>query len=82
MLATALAGLDELAATVDEMLDLTRIEAGQLRILRERVDLDRLVDQTVSIFQSRFHDADVRLEAIHQVGNATIRGDPAVCESF
>lgn len=77
MLATALAGLDELAATVDELLDLTRIEAGQLRIQRERVDLEQLVDQAVSTFQPRFLDAQVNLQSVHQNGNSTIRGDHA-----
>jgi two-component system, NtrC family, sensor histidine kinase KinB len=45
LVATALIGVEQLATTVAEFLDLTRIEAGQLRLYQERVDLDALLDR-------------------------------------
>jgi NtrC-family two-component system sensor histidine kinase KinB len=36
---TALVGVEQLAETVDEFLDLTRIEAGQLRLSWDRIDV-------------------------------------------
>ena len=77
ILAAAIRGLEELAATVDELLDLTRIEAGQLRLLEERVDLDALVRQTAQSLRPRFEDAEIRLRLIHGAPAATVRGDAA-----
>jgi NtrC-family two-component system sensor histidine kinase KinB len=77
ILAGAVHGLDELAATVDELLDLTRIEAGQLRLQEERVDLDALARQTLQSLRPRFDDAEVRLYLIEEAEGAAIRGDAA-----
>lgn len=77
ILAAAVHGLDELAATVDELLDLTRIEAGQLRLQMDRVDLDALARQTLQSLRPRFEDAEVRLSLVNDAPGAAVRGDAA-----
>jgi signal transduction histidine kinase len=77
ILATAVLGCHELASTIDELLDLTRIEAGQLRLTRDSVDLYAVIDRAVASLSQRFEDAEVKL---HVGGNgkpAFLLGDPA-----
>jgi NtrC-family two-component system sensor histidine kinase KinB len=75
ILAAALLGGEELASTIDELLDLTRIEAGQLRLQRERVDLYAIIDQSVRALRARFEDAEVALRVLKEAPEATVRGD-------
>jgi len=75
MLVSALAAADDLGKTIDELLDLTRADAGQLRLSRERLDLCRLVDEAVRQCGSRFEEAGVRLEVQHEVLSAFCQGD-------
>jgi NtrC-family two-component system sensor histidine kinase KinB len=77
ILAAAVGGAEELAGTIDELLDLTRIEAGQLRLQRERVDMDALAEQAAAALRPRFEDADVRLRVVHDAPAAAVRGDAA-----
>jgi NtrC-family two-component system sensor histidine kinase KinB len=77
ILAAAVHGLEELAATVAELLDLTRIEAGQLRLQVERVDLAALAEQTLLALRRRFDDAEVRLRLVNDAPEAAVRGDAA-----
>jgi NtrC-family two-component system sensor histidine kinase KinB len=77
ILATAVLGCHELASTIDELLDLTRIEAGQLRLTRDSVDLYAVIDRAIASLSQRFEDAEVKL---HVGGNgkpAFLLGDPA-----
>ncbi len=62
LVATALVGVGQLGATVDEFLDLTRIEAGQLRLNLEAVDVSRIVDRVTERFRSQCEDGGVVLE--------------------
>ena len=77
MLASALAAADELGKTIDELLDLTRADAGQLRLVTERLDLCRLVDEAVRQCGSRFEESGVRLEVQQDVRSAFCQGDAA-----
>jgi NtrC-family two-component system sensor histidine kinase KinB len=77
LLAAALVGVQELAETTDELLDLTRIEAGQLRLTQERVDIYAVIQQVVASLRPRYEDAQVELRLDQQATEATIRGDPA-----
>jgi NtrC-family two-component system sensor histidine kinase KinB len=61
LLATSLLGVDQLAATVDEFLDLTRIEAGQLRLACDGVDVARVVEEALRPVKPRFEEAGVEL---------------------
>jgi NtrC-family two-component system sensor histidine kinase KinB len=78
VIAAALAGCEQLANTVEELLDVTRIEAGRLRLDLERVDLRVIVSQTVEGFRHRFDDAGVRITTEADLGTAgLVRGDSA-----
>jgi two-component system, NtrC family, sensor histidine kinase KinB len=75
MLASALEAVDELSKTIDELLDLTRVDAGQLRLTIERLDLCRLVDEAVRQCGARFEESGVRLEVRKEVSSAFCQGD-------
>jgi signal transduction histidine kinase len=77
ILAAAVDAVEELAGTIDELLDLTRIEAGQLRLQREQVDLAVVIEQAVRSLRPRFEDAAVHLRIVHEVPTAVVRGDAA-----
>lgn len=77
ILSAAVNAVEELAATIDELLDLTRIEAGQLRLQRERVDLDALVEQAARSLRPRYEDASIRLRIVHDAPTALVCGDAA-----
>jgi NtrC-family two-component system sensor histidine kinase KinB len=77
ILAAAVHGGEELAATIEELLDLTRIEAGQLRLLQQRVDLAAVIEQVVRTLRPRYEDANVALRVVKDVPSAFVRGDAA-----
>jgi two-component system, NtrC family, sensor histidine kinase KinB len=77
MLQAAITGTDDLAATIEEMLDLTRIESGQLQLRRERVDLGALLDEAVRSLQPRFDDAGIVLSTHRELGEHLVWGDAA-----
>jgi NtrC-family two-component system sensor histidine kinase KinB len=77
ILDAAVHGSEELRATIEELLDLTRIEAGQLRLLRERVDLAAVVRQAVRALRPRFDDAGVVLRVEVAAPGAAVCGDGA-----
>jgi two-component system, NtrC family, sensor histidine kinase KinB len=78
LLATALLGVEQLSTTVDEFLDLTRIEAGQLRLAWDRVDVASLVGQAARAARPRCEEAGVEL-SIHVDDGvpASVWGDAA-----
>lgn len=61
MLATAVRGCGELTQLLERFLDITRIEAGQLRLVREPVDVCALVRSVVERARPRFDDAGLTL---------------------
>jgi|GEM_PF-99071 len=77
ILTAAVEGAEELATTIDELLDLTRIEAGQLQLVKQRVDLDTLVEQVAGKLRPRFEDAEIALRVIADAPDPVVRGDPA-----
>ncbi len=77
ILTTATLGSEDLAATIDELLDLTRIESGQLRLAQERVDLAAVIEQTLGKLRPRYEDAAVKLRLVKEVASAFVRGDAA-----
>ncbi len=77
ILVAAVQSAEELAGIIDELLDLTRIEAGQLRLQRERVDLDVVIEQAARSLRPRFEDASIGLRIIHEASAVTVQGDAA-----
>jgi two-component system, NtrC family, sensor histidine kinase KinB len=77
ILSTALVGCQELADTIDELLDLTRIEAGQLRLARDVIDLYGVIDRSVASLRQRFEDASINVKVAAECRPARVIGDPA-----
>jgi NtrC-family two-component system sensor histidine kinase KinB len=77
ILETAMLGCRELADTIDELLDLTRIEAGELRLADETIDTSLLVGRAITSLRQRYEDAAVKLQMLPQCKGALVRGDPA-----
>jgi NtrC-family two-component system sensor histidine kinase KinB len=75
MLGTALMACEELGSTIEELLDMTRIEAGQLRLDLGPVDLNGLVDAATRPLRPRFDDAEVRLDVRREARPAIVLGD-------
>jgi two-component system, NtrC family, sensor histidine kinase KinB len=76
LVATALVGVEQLAVTVAEFLDLTRIEAGQLRLHWDVLDAGQLVSQAVATWEPRAEEARVALHT-EVGGRLPLRGDAA-----
>ena len=76
ILSTAIAGCEDLAGTIDELLDLSRIEAGQLRLALTPVDLHALVEEAVRRFRPRYAEAGVALTAFRECPRAAVLADP------
>jgi two-component system, NtrC family, sensor histidine kinase KinB len=74
LLQAAVQGCEELGGTIEELLDVTRIEAGQLRLQMSPVDLAALFDQVRRGLQVRFDDASVRLQ-MESEGPILVLGD-------
>jgi NtrC-family two-component system sensor histidine kinase KinB len=77
LVGAAVGGCEELAATIDELLDLTRIEAGQLRLERVPVRLAALITQAIEGLRSRFDDAEIAVRFVADDPHAAVRGDAA-----
>jgi NtrC-family two-component system sensor histidine kinase KinB len=77
LLAAAVAGCEELGLTIEELLDVTRIEAGQLRLNVAPVDLVAVLTAVQGSMQTRFDDVGVRLVIIPEAKPVLLRGDPA-----
>lgn len=75
------ASIDAAAARLDRvvgnLLDLSRIEGGALRVAREPVEVEELVARAVAIARERHADRRIRLEVADDV---VVDGDPVLLE--
>jgi NtrC-family two-component system sensor histidine kinase KinB len=62
LLATTLVGVEQLAETMDEFLDLTRIEAGQLRLTWDSLHVPSLLEQVVRRLRKQTQAAGIELK--------------------
>lgn len=65
LVATAMVGIEQLSQLVDEFLDLTRIEAGQLRLQWTRASLRAIVDGAAKAIAPACEQARVSLAVEH-----------------
>ena len=77
LLTAAVEGCEELGLTIEELLDVTRIEAGQLRLNLAPVDLGAVLAAVHHSMRTRFDDAGVRLVVTAEATAAVVPGDPA-----
>jgi NtrC-family two-component system sensor histidine kinase KinB len=75
ILSAAAAGCEELGSTIDELLDVTRIEAGQLRLNLAPVDVYGALDRALRPLRPRFEDARVQVQVERGCVPAVVRAD-------
>jgi len=75
LLETAHGELQRLRALVDELLDLSRIEAGRLELEFGRVHVDRLFDNVISIFAPQAAEQGLEVTAQSPPDLAAARAD-------
>lgn len=71
----ATAGCEDLSRTIDELLDLSLVEAGQLRLMKDRVDVNGLIMQIVNTFRSRYLSSEVDLHFTSECSKAVVLAD-------
>jgi len=81
LISAASQGCEEFGSTIEELLDVTRIESGQLRLNLVPVDLVAIVKTTYQGLETRFEDARVRLILTCEASATMARGDPARLKS-
>jgi NtrC-family two-component system sensor histidine kinase KinB len=77
LIADAVRACEELGSTIEELLDVTRIEAGQLRLNLVPVDLTAVLGVVCTGLQVRFDDAGIKLIVEREAVPAVVMGDPA-----
>ncbi len=75
LLSAANSGATELAATIDELLDVTRVEADQLHLDLHLCDLCGIATSVADELQGRFADAGVQLELHLETDIVCVFGD-------
>jgi PAS domain S-box-containing protein len=68
---------DRLTALVNDILDISRIETGRLRLTIEALDLVDIVSQTVASFEEQYRDKEIALEWEEVTELPEVRGDAA-----
>jgi PAS domain S-box-containing protein len=68
---------DRLTALVNDILDISRIETGRIRLTIEPLDLNSIISEVVIAFQEQYRDKGLALEWEEVTGLPKIRGDAA-----
>ncbi|MBN1288003.1 MAG: PAS domain-containing sensor histidine kinase [Actinobacteria bacterium] len=68
-------GVKRLSGLVDELLDITRIESGQLKLHIEPSDADKIISSVVSSFQNRFSEKGLFIKSKNSGGACIIDCD-------
>jgi NtrC-family two-component system sensor histidine kinase KinB len=76
LLATSLIGVEQLTELVHEFLDLTRIEAGELRLNLEALDLARIVEDVIGRIDAQAKARSIDLRRYVADDLPRIPGDP------
>jgi NtrC-family two-component system sensor histidine kinase KinB len=74
---TALVGVEQLLETVDELLDMTRIEAGRLRLSPEPLYLRDIAREVVERSRARAEELGLRVQLHALEGERAVLGDRA-----
>ncbi len=67
--------VDRLTALVNDILDISRIETGRLRLTIESLDLNRIISQVVTTFQAQYDNRNLTLIWDKPAGLPQARGD-------
>jgi NtrC-family two-component system sensor histidine kinase KinB len=71
----AIAGCEDLSSTIDELLDLSLVESGQLRLMKDHVELNGLLIQATNAFRSRYLSAGIDLDFVSECHKAIVFAD-------
>jgi NtrC-family two-component system sensor histidine kinase KinB len=77
LLSAAVQGCEELNSTIEELLDITRVEAGKLRLNLAPVDLGVVLASARRGLQQRFEDEGVAVQVHVETSPALVLGDAA-----
>ncbi|HLF28412.1 MAG TPA: ATP-binding protein [Anaerolineae bacterium] len=66
---------DSLVAMITELLDITQLEAGSLRLRLERIDLNELVDVALDVWRERLDEKQLSLELTRDPNSTSVIGD-------
>ena len=67
----------QLTRLVDDLLDVARITQNKIILKKERLELNRLIEQTVADYQGQFRDKEVALESRLTSALLYLEADPA-----
>lgn len=65
------------ARLIDDLLDLTRIAKGKLKLNREKIDLHRLVEHVLEIYRSEIEHKKLNVTSELAAERSIVQGDPA-----
>jgi PAS domain S-box-containing protein len=68
---------DRLTALVNDILDISRIETGRLRLTIEPLDLGKIIGDVVLVFQEQYREKGLVLEWVEPPDLPQVRGDTA-----
>jgi len=68
---------DHLTRLVDDLLEVTRITQNKIKLKKERLELNQLVDQVVQDYRPQFAEKKVGLESRLNAGPVYLEADPA-----
>lgn len=75
-LARADTEVDRLVRMVEELLELSRIESGEVPLAREVVDMEEIIANAIKRMWHTARQAEVSLATENGVGRSTVMGDP------
>jgi PAS domain S-box-containing protein len=73
-------GVRRLSDLVEDLMDLTRIESGQLKLEKAPVDVSDLAERVVSSFEDRFLEKGLQITFSNNDGVCTVDCDPSRIE--
>lgn len=71
---------DRLAALIEDLLEISRIENGNIQLQSQAIDMQKVIDRTLEILDSRIRDKD--LELLREIPESLLRliSDPNVLQ--
>jgi len=75
ILKTSLKNMDRLARIINDLLDLTKIESGGIRLKRHRIDFAQIVNEAVSLFEARAKEKGLSLRPVLPAGGLCVFAD-------
>lgn len=65
------------ARLIDDLLDLTRIAKGKLKLNREKIDVHRLIEHVIEIYNGEIESKQLKVTSELKATRSIVNGDPA-----